>query len=139
LGDAGVSVHQLDGMHLDLPLRDSIGMALSEPDMLGKRMGQIAGIRFASLMVAGIAVFFLFRFGVFSFFTGTKWTFVVSAIFYVVTLLLLVKLKRDVGQVRRKREKLRFVFCKEYKYYYLLAIVFGVQAGDARIRPVGAD
>jgi len=115
------------GTHLYIPLRDSIGMSLSEPDMLGKRMGQIAGIRFACLMVSGLAVFFLFHFGVFSFFTDTKWTFVVSAGFYIVTLFLLVKLKRNVGQVRTERKKVKFVFRKKYKYYYLLAIVFGVQ------------
>ena len=115
------------GTHLYIPLRDSIGMSLSEPDMLGKRMGQIAGIRFACLMVSGLAVFFLFHYGVFSFFTDTKWTFVVSAGFYIVTLLLLVKLKRNVGQVRTERKKVKFIFRKKYKYYYLLAIVFGVQ------------
>ncbi|MEN6595376.1 MAG: MFS transporter [Clostridiaceae bacterium] len=115
------------GLHLYMPLRDSIGMSLSEPDMLGKRMGQFAGMQFAVLTVAGLAVFFLFRFGVFSFSGGTKWTFVVAAVFYLVALLLLVKLKRDVGQVRTKREKLKFIFRKEYKFYYLLAIVFGVQ------------
>lgn len=115
------------GVHIYLPLNDSIGMSLAEPDQLGSRMGQIAGIRFASLTVAGIAVFFLFRFGVFSFQSGTKWTFVVAAIFYVLALLLLVKLKRNVGQIRTKREKPKFIFRKEYKFYYMLAIVFGVQ------------
>ena len=40
---------------------------------------------------------------------------------------LFIKLKRDVGQVRREREKIKFIFRKEYRYYYLLAIVFGVQ------------
>ena len=115
------------GTHLYMPLRDSIGMALSEPDKIGKRMGQFAGVRFACLMVAGLAVFFLFRFGVFSFLSDTKWTFVVSAAFYLLALLLFVRLKRNVGQVRSKREKVKFVFRKEYKYYYLLAVVFGVQ------------
>ena len=115
------------GVHTYLPLNDSIGMSLAEPDQLGSRMGQIAGIRFASLTVAGIAVFFLFRFGVFSFQSDTKWTFVVAAIFYVLALLLLVKLKRNVGQIRTKREKPKFIFRKEYKFYYMLAIVFGVQ------------
>jgi hypothetical protein len=90
-------------------------------------MGQFAGLRFASLTVAGIIVFLLFRYGVLSFFTRTKWTFVVAAVFYMLAFFLLVKLKRDVGQVRAQREKLRFIFRKEYKYYYLLAIVFGVQ------------
>jgi len=115
------------GTHLYMPLRDSIGMSLSEPDKLGKRMGQFAGVRFAVLTVAGIAVFFLFRFGVFSFQSGTKWTFVVSAVFYLVAMALLIKLKIDVGQVRTKREKVKFIFRKEYTLYYLLAGVFGVQ------------
>ena len=115
------------GTHLYMPLRDSIGMSLSEQDMLGKRMGQFAGVRFAFLTVSGLAVFFLFRFGVFNFRNGTKWTFVVSAAFYVVAMLLLIKLKRDVGQKRVKREKIKFIFRKEYKFYYILAIVFGVQ------------
>lgn len=115
------------GVHLYMPLRDSIGMSLSEPDKLGKRMGQFGGVSFAVLTVAGLVVFFLFRFGVFRFESETKWPFVIAAIFYLVAMALLIKLKRDVGQVRTKREKLKLIFRKEYKYYYLLAIVFGVQ------------
>ena len=115
------------GMHLYMPLNDSIAMSLSEKDQLGKRMGQVAGIRFAFLTIAGLAVFFLFRFGVFSFQSNIKWTFIVAAAFYIVALLLLVKLTRDVGQMRTKREKPKFIFRKEYKFYYMLAVVFGVQ------------
>lgn len=115
------------GMHLYMPLNDSIAMSLSEPEQIGKRMGQVAGIRFAFLTIAGLLVFFLFRFGVFSFQSNVKWTFLVAAAFYIVALLLLIKLKRDVGQMRTKREKPKFIFRKEYKYYYLLAVVFGVQ------------
>lgn len=115
------------GVHLYMPLRDSIGMSLSEPDMLGKRMGQFGGVSFAVLTIAGLTVFFLFRFGVFRFESQTKWPFVIAAVFYLVAMALLIKLKRDVGQVRTKREKLKLLFRKEYKYYYLLAIVFGVQ------------
>jgi len=115
------------GMHLYMPINDSIAMSLSEKDQLGKRMGQVAGIRFAFLTIAGLAVFFLFRFGVFSFQSNIKMTFIVAAAFYIVALLLLVKLKRDVGQMRTKREKPKFIFRKEYKFYYMLAVVFGVQ------------
>ena len=115
------------GSHLYMPLRDSIGMSLAEPDMLGKRMGQFGGVSFAVLMVSGLAVFFLFRFGVFSFSSNIKWTFVVAAVFYVIAMFLFVKLRRNVGQVRTKREKLKLIFRKEYIYYYLLAVVFGVQ------------
>ena len=115
------------GSHLYMPLRDSIGMSLAEPDMLGKRMGQFGGVSFAVLMVSGLAVFFLFRFGVFSFSSNIKWTFVVAAVFYIIAMFLFLKLRRNVGQVRTKREKLKLIFRKEYTYYYLLAVVFGVQ------------
>lgn len=115
------------GFHLLMPLKDSICMSLSEPEKLGKRMGQYTGIQFAVLMVCGVAVFFLFRFNIFSFKSDTKWTFVVAAAFYLISMLLTVKLKRNVGQIRSKREKIKFIFRKEYKYYYLLAVVFGVQ------------
>ncbi len=115
------------GSHIYMPLRDSIGMSLSEPNMLGKRMGQVAGVQSAFLMISGALVFVLFRFGIFSLTSQTKWTFVVAAAFYAAALLLFVKLKKDVGQLRRKREKIKFIFRKEYKYYYLIAIIFGVQ------------
>lgn len=115
------------GSHLYMPLRNSIGMSLAEPDMLGKRMGQFGGVSFAVLMVSGLAVFFLFRFGVFSFASDIKWTFVVAAVFYLITMFLFLKLRRNVGQVRTKREKLKLIFRKEYTYYYLLAVAYGVQ------------
>ena len=115
------------GVHLYMPLRDSIGMSLAEPDQIGKRMGQFGGLSFAVLTVAGLTVFFLFRFGVFSFTSPIKWTFLVAAFFYLVAVVMMIRLKRETGQLRTKREKIRLIFRKEYKYYYLLAIVFGVQ------------
>ena len=115
------------GVHLYMPLRDSIGMSLAEPDQIGKRMGQFGGLSFAVLTVAGLTVFFLFRFGVFSFTSPIKWTFLVAAFFYLVAVALMIRLKRETGQLRTKRVKFRLIFRKEYKYYYLLAIVFGVQ------------
>ncbi len=115
------------GVHLYMPLRDSIGMSLSEPDQVGKRMGQFGGISYAVLLVAGLTVFFLFRFGVFSLTSRIKWPFVIAAIFYLIAMLLMIQLKLKTGGVRTKREKIKWIFRKEYKYYYLLAIVFGVQ------------
>ena len=115
------------GAHLYMPLRDSIGMSLSEPDQIGKRMGQFGGISFAVLTVAGLCVFFLFRFGVFSFESKTKWTFIVAAAFYLLAVVMMLRLKRETGQMRVEREKVKLIFRKEYKFYYLLAVVYGVQ------------
>ncbi|MBA4347849.1 MAG: MFS transporter [Clostridiales bacterium] len=115
------------GMHIYMPLRDSIGMSLAEPEQIGKRMGQFGGTSYAVLTVAGLTVFFLFRFGVFRFASQTKWPFVIAAIFYLCAMLMMIKLKLKTGQIRGKREKPKLIFRKEYKFYYLLAIVFGVQ------------
>lgn len=115
------------GVHIYMPLRDSIGMSLAEPDQVGKRMGQFGGISYAVLMVAGITVFFLFRFEVFSLQSRIKWPFVIAAVCYLIAMLLMIQLKRKTGGIRTKREKTKLIFRKEYKYYYLLAIVFGVQ------------
>ncbi len=115
------------GFHLFMPLRDSIGMSLSEPEKLGKRMGQFAGVQFAVLMVCGVAVFFLFHFRIFSFVSTTKWTFVIAAFFYIVAMLITLKLKQNLGQARSPRQRVKFVVRRQYKYFYLLAVVFGVQ------------
>jgi hypothetical protein len=90
-------------------------------------MGQFGGISFAVLTVAGIAVFFLFRYGIFSFESEIKWTFVVAAVFYLIAVVMMIRLKLETGQMSAKREKVKLIFRKEYKLYYLLAIVFGVQ------------
>jgi len=55
------------GMHLFMPLQDSIGMSLAEPDQVGKRMGQFGSLRTACGLAAALVVFFGFRFGFFTF------------------------------------------------------------------------
>lgn len=115
------------GYHMYMPLRDSIGMALAEEDKVGRRMGQFASMRFAFLMVSMGIAFFLFKFRIFDFSSNIKWTFLVSAFLYVVSMAMLIKLSRDVGRQSIKTNKFRIVFRKEYKFYYILAVVFGVQ------------
>lgn len=115
------------GNHMYMPLRDSIGMALAEKDKIGKRMGQFAGLRFAFLSIASVAVFFLFKFNVFSFQTSIIWPFVIAACFFVIGSLLLLKLSRNIGENRIKSKKFRLILRSRYKFYYILAIVFGVQ------------
>jgi hypothetical protein len=55
------------GMHLFMPLSDSMGMALAEPGQVGRRVGQYASVKMLFGFIAGITVFFGFRFGAFSF------------------------------------------------------------------------
>jgi predicted MFS family arabinose efflux permease len=115
------------GQHLLMPLQDSIGMNLAGRENLGKRMGQFKGVTTAFQMTAAILVFFGFRFGFFSFTGNVKWIFVLSAALFAVVLALFIALDRRLRARKVTHERVRFVFRKEYKFYYLLVIMFGVQ------------
>ncbi len=115
------------GQHLFMPVQDSIGMNLVSKGRLGTRMGQFKGVTTAFQMTAAILVFFGFRFGFFSFTTSVKWVFVISAVLLSAVLLTLAALDRRVRRQNLTHERLRFVLRKEYRLYYTLVIMFGVQ------------
>lgn len=115
------------GMHLFFPLQDSIGISLIKGDKIGKRMGQYKGVSTAFAMIASIIAFIGFRSGFFSFTTPVKWLFVWSAVVFAIVLILLFILERVNNEPIKSSKKMRFTFRKEYKYYYMLVIMFGVQ------------
>ncbi len=115
------------GMHLFFPLQDSIGLALIQKGETGKRMGQFKGVSTAFQVLAAVFVFIGFRTGFFSFETPLKLPFIAAGVLFLVVLILLVRLQRRVhlpGSLHRKNKlKVR----REYRYYYILVIMFGVQ------------
>jgi MFS family permease len=115
------------GMHLFMPLSDSIGMTLSEPDQIGKRMGQFSSVKAIFSLIAALLVFFGFRMGVFSFETKIKWVFLLSTVAFVIAIIMafLMVMKLKPKKVAPRRTKL--VLRKQYRYYYLLTILKGVQ------------
>lgn len=115
------------GMHMFMPLQDSIGMSLIEDENIGKRMGQYKGVTTTFTMLASIMVFIGFRAGFFSFTTKIKWIFIISASILVLVLILLLVLERLIKQPIKSNKKINFVFRKEYKYYYTLVVMWGVQ------------
>lgn len=115
------------GMHMFFPLQDSIGMSLVEGDNLGKRMGQFKGVSTAFTMIAGIFVFIGFRLGFLTFKTNHNILFLISAVISLLVLILLIILERINKQPIKSYKKINFVFRKEYKYYYTLVVMFGVQ------------
>lgn len=116
------------GMHLFMPLQDSIGLDLIEDkSKTGKRMGQYKGVSTAFMMVGSIIVFVGFRFNIFSFTTKIKWVFVLSAFLLLIAIGLLIYLAVLIKKPMVHRKKVNFIFRKEYKYYYVLAVMFGVQ------------
>jgi MFS family permease len=115
------------GMHLFMPLSDGIGISLVDEDKMGERMGQFKGTFTAFSMVSAIIVFICFRLNIFSFETSIKWPFVWTGILLTVVLGLLIYLNRVIHHRQVHHEKNQFVFRKEYKYYYILVILFGAQ------------
>lgn len=115
------------GMHLFMPLQDSIGMRLAEPGKIGKRLGQFASVRSAVGFGAALLVFFGFRLGWFKFGTGMQPIFLIGSALFAVAVVIAVCLVRKSGKPLLQKRKLRFIFRKEYKYYYLLTVLHGVQ------------
>jgi hypothetical protein len=138
------------GMHLFFPLQDSIGMALAEPDRVGRRMGQYGSLRTAVSCAAGVLVFLGFRFGFFSFVAPIKWNFLVGAVAFALASVAAFKLMQVVGPGQRRVRVhipvlpprgsrtipaivrsliayLRKRFRKEYRSYFFLAMLSGVQ------------
>lgn len=115
------------GMHLFFPLQDSIGISLIKDGGIGRGMGKFKGISTAFSMAAGIVVFTGFKTGLFSFGSGIKWIFLVSGSLLFVVLILFVFLDKSVKSKTSTIRKPGLVFRKEYKYYYGLVIMYGLQ------------
>lgn len=117
------------GMHLFFPLQDSIGMSLSEPNMIGRRMGQFKSLAVAVSCAAGILVFLGFRLGFFSFKTAVKPIFLIGSGAFLLAAavsLPLIAIANGSGKPRPKR-KFKLIFRREYRYYYVITILHGVQ------------
>ena len=138
-----IFIHSVGG-HLWYPLSDSIGLHLIKSDeRAGRVVGRFKGVSTAFSMLAAIIVFLGFRFDLFSFTTPIKSIFLIAGAIFLVVLVLLLMLERLLKAPRiahpnlgdqvagngdgKPARRVRFVFRKEYKYYYALAIVFGVQ------------
>lgn len=115
------------GMHLFMPLRDSIGMSLAEPNQVGQRMGQIFSLSSAFSMIAAILVFFGFKVGFFSFNTPIKVVFLVGAGGFLCAIVMAAMMAQRVKSQKERRGKVKFIFRKQYRYYYMVTILKGVQ------------
>ena len=90
-------------------------------------MGQFKGIFTAFQMVTAVLVFIGFRTGFFSFETSLKLPFLAAGFLFLIVLILLVRLQRMVHIPGSLHQKTRLIVRKEYRYYYVLVIMFGVQ------------
>lgn len=115
------------GMHLFMPLQDAIGMSLAKQDQIGRGMGQYASVRAAFSLIAASFVFFGFRSGFFNFSSSIKWVFIASAIAFLFAAVMAAAMICRISPPRTARRKTKLVLRKQYRYFYLLTILHGVQ------------
>jgi hypothetical protein len=72
-------------------------------------------------------VFVGFRTGFFSFATDVKSIFLIAGFLFAVVFVLLLYLNKALHIEGKHPKKVKFIFRKEYKFYYMLVIMFGVQ------------
>ncbi|MGL6105869.1 MFS transporter [Romboutsia sp.] len=115
------------GAHMFMTLQDAIGISLFNHENLGKRMGQYKAVSTASSTVAGIMIFIGFRSGFFIFNSKIKLVFLIAFVFAAFAGLCLYYISGIKEDSPKKKEKVKFVFRKEYKYYYMLSVLNGTQ------------
>lgn len=115
------------GMHLFMPLQDAIGMSLAEQDRIGRRMGQYSSVRAAFSLVAALMVFFGFRTGFFTFQEPVKVVFLISGTLFTAAAVITAIMSRRVNIEIKTRKRRKLVFRKQYKYFYFLTVLKGVQ------------
>jgi len=121
------------GMHLYMPLKDSIGLNIIGSENTGRKFGVLNGVRTGAGFVAALAVFLGFRFEVFSFDHGVIRNFLIATLFFSVVILILLKIRKMMGDPPINTGKGRFLLRKRYKFYYLLASLHGAHKQIASV------
>jgi len=112
------------GMHMFIPLYDSIGMSLANKSEAGKVLGRFNSIRTAFSLLAGAIVFIGFNSGFFSFNSRIITPFIIAVgLLIVITGLLIYLLRLTEDTKVAGRPKL--VFKKAYIKFYIMAFLFG--------------
>ena len=116
------------GMHMIIPLQNSIGLSLIKDDKkMGTELGRFNGISTAFIMIAMVILFVGFKTGYFSYSAKIIKPFILCAISMSLAVVSLVLLISTLKQKILPDRKVQWVIRKEYRYYYLLTIMSGVQ------------
>lgn len=107
------------GLHLIMPVRSSIGMALAHPEHKGRRLGQIQGVGIAASIVGCALVWLLMKYLA----VGYRTMFVLAGLLALGAAFFLLAM--GMPQADSRRPKL--VFRRQYWLFYLLALLFGAR------------
>lgn len=114
------------GQHLTFATTAPIDLSLSRKDNVGRDVGFFRGIFTGSTMVGALIVIIGFKTNLFSFQSDLIVPFLIAAILFGISISLFIALNK-IHKYEIKRKAGSFVVRKEYKLYYLLVILHGVQ------------
>ncbi len=116
------------GVHMLMPLQDNIAMEIVSSDSgndVGSSLGKVKGISTAFSLLASLVVFFGFQKGIFQLEQEIRWIFIIAGIFFFISVIFLGCVLKRVKP--GKLVKPKFLIRKEYRFYYILSIMNGVQ------------
>lgn len=116
------------GVHIYLPIQDSLAMSIVPSKTIGKGMGQVKGVYLFFTLLASLSTFLGFKFGIFKFVNdGVQTPFMVAGFFFLVSTLFFIILSKKASSQSRPVVRTKLIFRKKYIYYYILSIMNGVQ------------
>ncbi|MCL2188898.1 MAG: MFS transporter [Defluviitaleaceae bacterium] len=115
------------GMHLYMPLKDSLALNIigKDSENAGRQFGLVNAVRTGTTFVVGLVVFVGFRLDVFSFEHSIRVPFLIAAVFFILVVLILLKIRKMIGDPAINTGKGKFLFRRQYKFYYILASLHG--------------
>ncbi len=108
------------GQHIYIPMNSSITMGFAKGEEFGRSMGRVQGLGSFSIIVTSAVLYLLYQI----FHVTYRAVFSVAAAAMVLAGFLFLFLHKDEQKIVSEK---RFVFRKEYKLYYAMAVVNGAR------------
>ena len=105
------------GSHVFMPIASTIGMELAREGQAGQRLGQLNAVRTVAGITGSALIFLGFRYFGMTF----QHTFLLTAAFLAIAAVLMFSMQK----VETKPSSLYLKLRKEYRLYYLLAVLYG--------------
>lgn len=113
------------GMHLFMPLKDSLSMGIIGAENTGRQFGKVNAVRTGAAFVAALIVFVGFRWEFFHFDSTVIIPFMIAVLLKIFMILLIIKIRRYIGNPAIRTGEGKFLFRRRYKFYYILASLHG--------------
>ncbi len=114
------------GMHMRMPIYDSLSMSIPSQIPKGEKMGRYKGVQMIFSFVASAIVIVGFKFGIFTIQEKIIKVYVFAAILLIISSIITFSLYKRLKHLHNVK-RLRFVYNKKYTLYYILTTLYGLQ------------